>query len=282
MGIEKEVLLTAQRELRRNLRSTKGIAMFVLFVLGGTIPSLVQVLIERAAKTAGLGDLPEAAKTEARKKLLEAAYDGNTAIADYLSHCPAVLYGLFKGTLLFVPLLVLLVGFDHLSGELQHRTLRYFVGRAHRGSLVAGKAIGVWGVIAVMITVLHAVVWIIVLARSEVPFGDLASWGGRMLVFSICYAAAYVGLIDLVSSLFKTPIVGLFIGAGVMFAMAITNLVLGIFEKTEQLTWAFPSTYERLLVSPEPLRAFGGMALLIGWGSVCVAIASEIIRRRDV
>ncbi len=84
------------------------------------------------------------------------------------------------------------------------------------------------------------------------------------------------------SSLFKTPIVALFIGAGVMCAMAITNLVLGLIEKTEQLTWAFPGTYERLLVSPEPLRALGGMALSIAWGAVCVAIAAEIVRRRDV
>ena len=43
----REVALTAQREVRRNLESTKGIVMVALFFLGGILPRLMQLITER-------------------------------------------------------------------------------------------------------------------------------------------------------------------------------------------------------------------------------------------
>jgi hypothetical protein len=49
------------------------------------------------------------------------------------------------------------------------------------------------------------------------------------------------------------------------------------------MTWAFPSAYEsKLLVSPDPVRVFGGLAALIGWGAAMVAGAAAIVSRRDI
>lgn len=277
----REVGLTAQREIRRNLRSTKGIAMFVLFFLGGAVPSVLQVLLIRFATSAGLNNAPDEAKRQLREKVLESTY-GSEVIAKYLAECPTVLYFLLQGTLFFLPLLILLVGFDQIAGEIQHRSIRYSAGRGFRASLVTGKAIGVWAVIAVMIFVLHVTVWIVMLAQSDAPAKTILSWGIRVWLFCVAYAGAYAGLTSLVSSLFRTPIVALFVGAGIGFGMLLTKLILGIFPATENLTWAFPSKYEILFVSPDPVRALGGCALLLAWGAACIAGASAVVTRRDI
>jgi ABC-type transport system involved in multi-copper enzyme maturation permease subunit len=281
----REVGIVAQRELYRNLRSTKGIAMFSLFLLGGLVFSMlvstiVGVVLKRAAQQAGMTSVPDDIQRQLFEMYLSEFYDEPTA--KHLGAAPAVLYFLFKGTLVFLPFLVLLVGFDQLAGEIQHRTIRYTVGRAQRASVVVGKALGVWGVISVMVLVLHVTVWIFVLARGGGSFGQVLSWGGRFWLFSSVCAAAYVGFSAIVSALFRTPIVALFVGAGAGALLWLVYGILGLFEKTQPATWAFPNAYEKLLVLPGPLQILGGSALFIAWGALCVAGATLILIKRDV
>ena len=234
-----EAGLTAQRELRRNLRSTKGIAMFVLFFLGGAVPSVLQVLLERAMHKAGVAEILPEARQQAFEEVLTRVYE--PATAKYLSTCPPLLFVfLFKGTLLFLPVLILLIGFDQIAGEIQHRSIRYYAGRARRSSIVVGKALGVWSVIAVMTFVLHATVWSVLLVRGTEPAGQVLSWGLRLWLFSVASAGAYVGLTSLISSFFKTPIVALFVGIGVVFVLWLASTILGMSETTEAMTWIFP------------------------------------------
>jgi ABC-type transport system involved in multi-copper enzyme maturation permease subunit len=231
----------------------------------------------------------------------------NDAIAKYLADSPPLIYFLFEGTLMFLPLLVLLVGFDQIAGEVQHRTMRYSAGRASRTSIVAGKALGIWGVAAVMIAVLHVTVWVIALIQGG-QSGAVGSWGVRMLVYSIFCAAAYVGFANLMSSLFRTPVVALFVGAGVGFGLWLVYQLFrflssdtfgtimagpqhdasapvhqaGWQKVLEALTWGFPNRYEKLLFEPDFGQVLGGLALFVVWGAACVGLASLVVGRRDV
>ncbi len=65
----RDVGIVAQRELSRNLRSTKGIAMFVLFFLGGLVPAMIRFFLRRAA-----GDVPD----EAVRAQFQAYLKGST------------------------------------------------------------------------------------------------------------------------------------------------------------------------------------------------------------
>ena len=256
--------------------------MFVLFFLGGAVPSLLQVLFVRAMSKAGMAEMPAEARQEIIAQVLSEAY--GPATAKYLSTCPPLLFAfLFKGTLIFLPVLILLIGFDQIAGEIQHRSIRYYAGRARRASIVAGKALGVWGVITIMTFVLHATVWSVLLVRGTEAPTQVLSWGIRLWLFTVASAAAYVGLTSLISSFFKTPIVALFVGVGVLFVLWLASTILGLWETTEVITWVFPSTYEsKLLISPDPVRVFGGVAALIGWGAAMVAGAAAIVSRRDI
>lgn len=272
----REVGLVAQREILRNLRSTKGIAMFALFFLGGLVPAVVRLTLRKMA-----GDVSDEVVRATFQAYLTKQYESE-AIAKHLVNAPPIVFFLFQGTLMFLPLLVLAVGFDQIAGEIQHRTIRYSAGRATRPSLVVGKALGIWGVIAVMISVLHLTVWIVSLAQGGQTVGALFSWGARLLVYSVVCAGAYVGFASLMSSIFKTPIVALFVGAGTGFAIWLLNAILGYFESTQRITWIFPNRYEKLLIEPDPLTVLAGLGLFLLWGGLCVTGASAIVSRRDI
>src|SRR5262245_7923284 len=125
MSPAREAALTAAREIRRNLRSTKGIAMFVLFFLGGAVVSVGRAIVLKLIAQ----DVPEEAQRQLFEETLQRVYH-DAATAKYLAACPIVLFGLFKGTLFFLPALILLIGFDQIAGDIQHRTIRYLAGRA--------------------------------------------------------------------------------------------------------------------------------------------------------
>lgn len=281
MSAVRETGLLARREIQRNLRSTKGIAMFALFFLGGAVPSVLQVLFLRLVDpTNNMQSPPKEVQRQLFEQALSRVYDQETAT--YLSACPPVLFGLFRGTLVFLPIFILLIGFDQLAGEVQHRSIRYLAGRARRASIVSGKALGVWAVSAVMVLVLHATVWIVMLARGSEEPSSVFAWGPRLWLFSVAAAFAYVGLTTLVSSLFRTPTVALFVGVAALFVLWLANTLLGLSPTTQAVTWGFPATYETLLVSAAPLRALGGVAALCAWGGALVAAAVLRLQKGDI
>ncbi len=280
MSPVREVSLTALREIRRNLGSTKGIVILVLFFLGGLIPSLVQVFLLKLVNGETNQEVPEEVKQKFFEGVLLKAYDAD--VAHYLSTCPMVLFGLLKGTLRFVPLLILLISFDQIAGEIQHRSIRYVAGRSRRESFVVGKALGVWAVISAAILLLHVVVWVVTLAQGSTPAASIVAWGPRMWLFSVVGASAWVGLITLVSSLFRTPIVALLVGVVSSFSIWLINLILELIPSVKGGTWAFPFRYEELLLSNKPHYVGGGVVASIAWGAVMVAIAAVIVKRRDV
>jgi ABC-type transport system involved in multi-copper enzyme maturation permease subunit len=282
-GVQQEVSLTAFREIRKNLRSAKGIAMCSLFFLGGAVPSVGQVLLTKATASAGLDNTPDQVVHEARVKLYSALSESE-AVGNYLATCPDAIYWfLLYFLFLFLPLLVLLVGFDQVAGEIQYRSIRYVVGRSRRASFVVGKALGLWAVIATVLLLLHVTVWVVMLIRGTHPPGDVLSWGLRVWLFGVAYSGAWVGYTTLVSSLFRTPIVAMFTGAGIGSSLLVIYWILrAIGEKADAFTWIFPNRYEWLMVSPDPVRAIGGCALCIAWGALCVLAATWIVRRRDI
>lgn len=264
--------------------------MFVLFVLGGALPSLLEF---RAVKMLGVDPSQGMSGDERRmlfEQLLLKNYEADTA--RHLSYCPPLLFVLFQLTLIFAPFFVLLIGFDQIAGDIQYRAIRYIAGRSRRESIVAGKALGVWAVIAVMLLVLNLTVWIIMTVTGSNDAGAILAWGPRVWLFSVASCAAFVGLVALVSSFFKTPMVSLFVGVVVFFGLWLTNKIFafvgqrfaesGAGKFASGVTWALPFRYEDLLMSHDVPRVLGGFAGYLAWGAAMVAIAALVVKRRDI
>ncbi len=250
--------------------------MFALFLLGGLVVNLIPIYLQRAKIAAGLAEAPDQLKVQA----FGAMYHSE-AIGEFLAKCPTLVYFLFEGTMSFLPLFILLVGFDQIAGDIQHRTIRYSAGRADRISIVTGKALGVWAVNVIMIFVLHLTVWVVLMAQG-MSAGLVLSWGLRLWLITAVSAASYVGFTMVMSALVRTPVVALFMGAGIGFALWITTKILMYFETARPAAWILPGSYVELAVSPEPARFIGGLAAYLAWGAAMTALAALLIRRKDI
>jgi ABC-type transport system involved in multi-copper enzyme maturation permease subunit len=286
MSPVREASLTALREIRRNLGSAKGIAMFVLFFLGGLLPNL-WLQREHAGE-----QIPAAE----RAKLFEEMYvqqGMDAALAHFVATCPPALMLLFKGTLVCAPFVILLIGFDQISGDIQHRAIRYIAGRSRRETIVVGKVLGLWGVVAALVLALNLVVWIFTVAQGTGTVGEVLLWGPRVWLVTVLACLPWVGLISLVSSMFRTPTVALFVAAPVFFVLWTTDTVLEIINayvmrvsqhpsSAASIRWALPWRYQELLMLPDIAKVLGGVGGSLAWGAVMVAITTLILKRRDV
>lgn len=284
-----EAGLTCVREMRRNLRSAKGLVMAVLFLLGGGAASLIYAALSSFTDRLREGrNITDDMMRQVRAEFWQQVW--NADVGNYLADAPWIYVGLYKGVLWFIPLLTLLVGFDQIAGDLQHRTIRYTAVRARRGSIVAGKALGIWSVVSVLLLVLHLFVWLVALLQGSATFVQTLSWGPRLFGLTLFFVAAYAGLTVLVSSLTRRPVLALFMGLIAFFGLSIGDLAVDAIKSLElpdyewvgSLGYLFPDYYEQWLVTPRAAELVGGMAVLLGWAAGSTALAAWVLNKRDV
>lgn len=286
MGFASEVGLTAGRELRRALASARGVALLVLFLLGGTGGSLLYIKASQYNVLAAVTDArftPEqAAEIMAKAKLeaLKQVYPEATAVA--LAACPSVLLFLFKGTMLVLPLLALMLGFDVVAGDVQHRTIRYLVGRASRPALVVGKALGLWTLLALITLMMHATIWLAAMFNHEGTFAQVYGWGLRWWALSLGGAACATGLTTLVSSAFRTPPLALVSGVALQFGLWMLGLIVGFLTEGDAVTSWLPGKVDGLLVSHDPVIVASAVVRLLAWSAAFVGGAVALVKWRDV
>ncbi len=235
--------------------------------------------------------------------LLEAKRQGlgwwftDATTGNHVSHAPFLLMVLFAVSLWLVPAVVLLLGFDNISGDLQNRTVRYWALRTRRASYVAGKFIGLLATCAVVAFAMHFLTWIVVIARGEATFAETVSWGFRFWLASLPILSAWCGLSVLVSSFFKTPILALLLTAGANFMWWLLYVPFWFgphFEQSPDATaemaipaarpmmFIFPNFYDRFLLSPNFSQVMIGLVATFGFAALAVASTSFIITKRDV
>src|SRR5579859_3411522 len=120
------------REVRRSVRSAKGIVLGIVTLIGALVTSLVCVWMEsqqRALEHA----LTSEQFIELKRQLLE-KQTGDAARAAYQATIPTSLLVFLEVTIWLGPLLIALLGFDVLSGDLQHRSVRFWTVRTRRWS----------------------------------------------------------------------------------------------------------------------------------------------------
>jgi ABC-2 type transport system permease protein len=284
-----EAGLTCLREIRRNLRSAKGVVMGVLFLLGGAAASLIYAAVSELTNPEREGrQIPEEAFRQLREKVWTEVW--NADIGHYLADSPSVIVALFKGTLWLIPFMTLMIGFEQVCGDLQHRTFRYHAIRARRGSIIAGKAMAVWAVVSTLLLALHSFVWFVTLVRGDASFAQVAAWGPRIWALSAVFTAAYAGLTILMSSLTRRPVISLFLGLILFSGMWVLDLAVDFakmvessrFAWLEYVGYAIPDNYEAWLVTPKAPEMVGAIAILLAFGAGSTALAGWLVNRKDV
>jgi len=286
-----EIGLLAARELRRGIRSAKGIALGALTLLGAFVASLVCVWIEGADRAKGSAESTQA-YVELKRQLLEQA-TGDAKFAAYLASIPTSLLIFLKITVWLSPLLVALLGFDAVSGELQHRTVRFWTVRSRRWSYLAGKFVGLWVLVGAVTLALNVLAGSVALARGYVTPGELVRWGARAWFVAFCISGAWAAVATFISSCFRTPILALLTtfaaffvswiaGAGGFVSRQRQALDAGIAPHMAWYEYAYPNAYDTLLLSPETTKVLTALGILVGFMAITLAAGSFVFERRDI
>lgn len=275
-----EVGLVVQRELRRNFRSIKGILLGLISLLGGTGAALLLVKVQQF-KRAELADMSAEQMQEARRLVLEKLL-GDEALAKHLALAPEVLLMVFNLTVWLTPMLIALIGFDALAGDLQHKSTRYWSVRTRRGSYFSGKFFGLFATVTAITFVMHALVWAVCVARGEATAAATFTWGPRLWAASLPMSAAWCAIATLVSSLLRTPFLALLVTFATFFVLWLVYVIGSLSEGIAFLTYLYPNRYDLLLLSPRIDKAMTGLAACAAFAGVLVGAGSALFARRDV
>jgi hypothetical protein len=282
VSVIQETVLVAGREVRRNLKSAKGIVLLVLCVMGGVIAALLMAWVQKL-------DLAHAAAAqisdEQIKTLQEMALSrkyGDEAMGKYLAQAPMVLIAATLTGVWLAPMLVALVGVDSIPTDLQHRGIRYITVRANRVSYYVGKLVGLWLVVSLMMLLSHAFIWGVALVRGAATFSEIVGWGPRFGLVTVAVAAAWCGVAQLVASQFRVPILALLVTFVSFFGVWIVDAVGELSQKLHVLVYAYPNTYDAWLLSPHAERIALGALICVAFMAATSAVGAFAFTRRDL
>ncbi len=200
-----------------------------------------------------------------------------------------------------------LIGFDGVAGELQNRTVRYWTVRTRRSSYFAGKLLGLWAVVALVMIVIHVLADGVALARGYVTVGQLFTWGTRFWLAGVLIAGAWAAIATFVSALFRAPVVALMTTFAVFFGLWLCGSIAFASRtiKTVETTIAsaaqpgldhaatvtaappwyeylYPNAYDSMLLSPDSGKSLTATVVLVGFVAVVIVGGSALFQRRDV
>lgn len=285
-----EIWIIVLRELRKNFRSVKGIALLALSLLGGGVLALAYAFLEQKKKEFGVGgkDMDLQAM---RQQGLETFF-GDKDIASYLAPSPEGITIATFCSYWLLPLLIAIVGFDGISGEVQHRSVRFWTARSRKTSYYIGKFVGLWLTVSAMLLVTHAIVWGVLIVFGASNATAVLGWGLRYYITLIPVAGAWTGVAVLLASQFRAPLVSLLSVCTLFFVMFTADkvgMVVANFRKaggqTDAKNWInyiYPSAYDDFLLHPSPKMWGLGLALCAAFIVVTTGAGMTIFQKRDV
>jgi ABC-type transport system involved in multi-copper enzyme maturation permease subunit len=291
-----EIALVFRRELRRNLRSTKGIALGVLTMMGAFVTALASDgLVDALSSTQVQRDgVTMAADPLVMKKMvLEGLMGGDSAAADALAGAPLSLVLFLRVSVWLAPMLVALLGFDCVAGELQTRTVRYWAPRTRRSSYIAGKLLGLWATVSLATLALYAMAGAVGLQRGAFGAADFARYGLEFWAVGVLIAGAWVAVATLLSSAMRSPAGSLLTTFAAFFALWIAGAVGRIAglkhtlggesaSATRWLEYLYPNAYDTLLLSHQAPKLLGAAGGLLGFVVLAIVAGSAMFEARDI
>jgi ABC-type transport system involved in multi-copper enzyme maturation permease subunit len=300
-------------ETVRATRSGRVVVLLLLFMMFvglalavvGFFNKQINARVEEQAKAAGVDLNDEKAKeqfSEGKKQFLSVFITDDEEMLDSLLTLPLVLLVVFKLTLRFVPLLVALMGFDQLAGEMGPKSIRFLIVRLKRNNLILGK-------FASQVTIFTALLFVctllmVLVARvlnDDFSAKEMTIWTLRLLASSFVLALAYLALTTLCSALVKNGAVSLVLNIMILFAIWFVALIgewyrlPGEVAETGSLTSLIKDesvmAYTRYLsvwhfgqdlLHPDWVRFFTAALMHLGYAAVFLGLAQLALKKRDL
>jgi ABC-type transport system involved in multi-copper enzyme maturation permease subunit len=280
-----EVQLVALRELRKSLRSLKGLVLLALTVLGGGSVMYLLLRVVRSFEQDELSHVDAASVQMMRLRAIKSFLDSPDS-ADYLTKVPLILLLLGYLTVSFTPALVALAGFDSVSGELQHRSNRFWTVRVRKSSYLVGKWLGLWIVAAATMLPLHVAVWVMGISTGEITAAEVISWGPRVWLWWLPIAAAWSAMVVLASSLVRKPFFALVLSLLGALGLWIVSKIFLFLDHSHpgmgRLVFVDPSACVDLVGSGDAASTLVGIGIAAAFALSALGLAAILFERSDV
>ena len=183
-----------------------------------------------------------------------------------------------------LPLLLPLGSFTVISGDVQHRTVRYLLPRTTRSSILLGRWLGSlilsWALILFLIS--SVVIYLSIMIPSE-SLEDLIPWGGRCFLALFFLTLPHVSSGILCSATFSAPMVALLAAIGATVGIPLLSLSLQeAWEPLGNLLYLLPWGYSHQLLSPSMENFFEASAYCLGHAALFLTLALLKFRRADL
>jgi hypothetical protein len=278
MGLLREVFEFTRMELRRALTSSKGLVLILLYALTQTLGGILFSALQQSqwAQVGWAFIVQVIASMQSEEPAVK------QAAAQFLMQIPPSILFAYYFSLFTVPALVLLMGFDQVSGELATRSVRYVAFRARRISWVLGKTFG-QGALLLGLSLFSNLVVLAFAAALSPTFAPVAAveWTLHLWFLTGAYGLAYVALITAVSSSFREPFLALGVGASTLFGLWVMGL-LAHTDRLQPVRYILPATYAGTLLSPDLVTSLGSVAILLTFAAVFTTGSVLVIRARDL
>ena len=309
MNATSEVRILWGAEVRRTLRSGRGLALLSLYTLFSIIVLLVvgfgaraaqRTLDEQAQAQGATSEQVAEAMAKSKSPFVAMLVDGDPALVEALTQLPLTVLLVFKITLFFLPLYVALMGFDQVSGEVGPRSVRYVTVRARRSSLLLGKFLAQASVLLGMVLLIDLGIFLFAkLISPEFGWGAMAGGLARFWLAAAVFSLAYVALTTLCSTLTRAPGLSLMVNVLVLFVFWVVGFIgvsalgaeaalgLPVPEGTpvnplSYLRFLTPSHYANGLLHPHAGPFLMSVAAYVAFAALFVGSAWAVLRTRDL
>lgn len=291
----RETLVIAEQDLAHALRTVKAVvflAIYALLTIGAgliVIWLLNQIEAQVSQATAGMAVGPDqmAAARDAAYVGLMQWFVGDAETAKYLAEVPVIVLFFFWASWTWLPLLIAVMSFDQISGEVQNRSIRYVTLRARRGSLVAGKLLSnmvllVALTVATNLIILGFAAWSV----EDLPLGKAFFDLVHFWLLLLPYGFTWLALMSWISSSVRASFLALILGIAALLLIKILAFTFsaagGYVSWLPQLKWIFPTSYQGLLLSHRATQQLLGAGALTAFGLLFSGLSWLTLARRDV
>lgn len=303
----KEIGAVWRGETTRALKTGRVVVLLVLFLLfvGLALMGvglLANQVVAGAMKTAPGVDAEQVKQglMAAKKQFLMQFFTDDERLADSLAALPLVLLVVFKLTLRFVPLLIALMGFDQVAGEVGPKSIRYLIVRVRRSSIIFGKFLSQATIFTLLLTVCTLVMVLVSkILNPEFSAGDMTVWTLKLVGSSVVLALAYLSLTALCSAVVRQGAVALvlnIIGLFVIWFLALVGeyfrfpgeAVVGQLDLIRADSWAAYLRYASVwhfgqdLLHPGWARFASAALVHLGFAALFLGLAQLALKRRDL
>jgi len=291
------------------MRSARMVTLLALYLAITALVTLgllyffgqFQAQIDGQAAASGVS--PEVVRDRLRQSLLGELFGEDRALLGSLAAVPLIILLTFKTTLFFLPLCIVLMGFDQISGEIGPRSIRYLAVRARRSSILLGKYLSQATLLAGLVLVVDLAA--IAVARWQIPSFQPAAMAAMLLrcwLAASVLSLAYLALTSLCSTLFRSPALSLTYNCFVLFGLWLLDFIgssaarsveqareagerggtLAITTALSWLRYAAPSHYSHDLLHPELPRLLESTAACAGFAAMFLVAGHAMLRRKPL